>query len=326
MNPGDNAFEHFPFSDGFIHISFLNAMNIFLPFQLPAPADTVATPVWTGSDFQLGQTRVPVLEYSENFAGWSDDLTLLHEEVAGDAHPIDVASRADALRQLHRNFHGVDAPVIMEIGCSSGFLLRHIVNDLPKATLVGADVVKAPLYKLAEQLPHVPLLRFDLLQCPLPDASFDAIVLLNVLEHIEDDLRAMDQLYRLLKPGGVGIIEVPAGPHLYDGYDKALMHFRRYAMPDLVAKLEGAGFAVIRRSHLGFFVYPAFAYVKWRNQHSNLSDVHGLVTDQAKNTSSSFIMRAAMSAESFLGRLMSFPLGIRCLVTAKKAISHRGKY
>lgn len=320
MNPGDYAFEHFPFSDGFIHISFLNAMNRLLPFQLPAPADTVATPVWTGSGFQFGQTRVPVLEYSENFAGWSDDLTLLHEEVAGDAHPIDVASRADALRQLHRNFHGVDAPVIMEIGCSSGFLLRDIVNDMPKATLVGADVVKAPLYKLAEQLPHVPLLRFDLLQCPLPDASFDAIVLLNVLEHIGDDLRAMGQVYRLLKPGGVAIIEVPAGPHLYDGYDKALMHFRRYAMPDLVAKLERAGFTVIRRSHLGFFVYPAFAYVKWRNQRSSFGDVHGVVTNQAKNTSSSSLMRAVMAAEALFGRFASYSVGIRCLVTVEKSL------
>ena len=294
-------------------------MNSLLPFQLPSPNGVDSTPVWTGSGFLVGQKLVPVLEYSENFAGWSDDLTLLHEEVAGDAHPIDVASRADALRQLKRHLGAIDSPVIMEIGCSSGFLLRDIANALPKSTLVGADVVKAPLYYLAEELPHVPLIRFDLLQCPLPNAAFDAIVLLNVLEHIEDDSLAMIQLFRLLKPGGVAIIEVPAGPKFYDGYDKALMHFRRYAMPDLVANLERVGFAIIRRSHLGFFVYQAFAFVKRRNQRFNTSEGNRVVTDQAKDTSSSLLMRAAMSAESFLGRLSSFPLGIRCLVTAKKA-------
>ena len=319
MNPGDHVLDRPPASAIPIHHSRLHAMNSLLPFQLPVPEGSDATPVWTGSGFLLGQKLVPVLEYSENFAGWSDDLTLLHEEVAGNTHPIDVASRADALRQLKRNLGAVDAPVIMEIGCSSGFLIQDVANAFPKATLVGADVVKAPLNKLAERLPHVPLIRFDLLQCPLSDAAFDAIVLLNVLEHIEDDLRAIGQVYRLLKPGGVAIIEVPAGPNLYDGYDRALMHFRRYAMPDLVAKLERVGFEIIRQSHLGFFVYPAFAYVKKRNQLSKLRDMHDVMIDQAKNTSSSFLMRIVMPAESLLGRVVSFPIGIRCLISLKKS-------
>lgn len=289
-----------------------------LPFELPSPDGFTEHPVWTGSGFQLGGKRVSVLEYSENFAGWSDNLTTLHEESAGNAHPIDRASRADAVRQLGICLKGNSTPTVLEVGCSSGFLLDDISKELPRATLVGADVVRDPLYKLAKELPTIPLMRFDLLQCPLPDGVFDAVVLLNVLEHIEDDVRAMRQLFRLLKPNGVAIIEVPAGQHLYDSYDKALMHFRRYAMHDLVAKLQGVGFDVIRRSHLGYFIYPAFAYIKRRNQKHEFVDTQALVSRQARDTSSSFLMKMAMSVELLAGRYVSYPIGIRCLVTASK--------
>ena len=289
-----------------------------LPFKLPVRQGSTEIPLWTGTGFKIGDALFPVLEYSVNFAGWSDDLTTLHEESAGDAHPIDQASRSDAIRQLQLCLKGNPAPVILEIGCSSGFLLKEISLALPHAVLVGADVVNEPLYRLAEKLPNVPLMRFDLLKCPLPDATFDAVVLLNVLEHIEDDTEALRRITCLLKPGGFVIIEVPAGPHLYDAYDKALMHFRRYAMSDLVAKIEKSGLVVSCKSHLGFLVYPAFAYVKRRNQKSHHNDADSVVAKQAKDTASSFLMRTAMRLESLLARFVSFPTGIRCLITARK--------
>jgi SAM-dependent methyltransferase len=63
------------------------------------------------------------------------------------------------------------------------------------------------------------LLHFDLRHCPLPDGSFDGVILLNVLEHIKEDAAALRQIARILKPGGIAAIEVPAGRGLYDIYD-----------------------------------------------------------------------------------------------------------
>jgi ubiquinone/menaquinone biosynthesis C-methylase UbiE len=293
-----------------------------LPFSLPPPDGYTVSPVWTGNGFKLGDNVVPVLEYSENFAGWSDDLTMLHEEAAGDTHPIDKASRTDAVRQLLSHVSSKKNPTILEIGCSSGFLLADILKSMPNAVVVGADVVKEPLLRLAERFPELPLIRFDLLQCPLPEATFDAVVLLNVLEHIQDDTHALSQIHRLLKPGGIVIIEVPAGQHLYDLYDEALRHFRRYAMPELVRKLESNGFEVVRKSHLGCFVYPAFSYVKKRNKRAGnsgrLPTSQAHVTQQAKKTSNSPLMHLAMRMELAIGSKVSYPFGIRCLVTAYK--------
>ncbi len=290
-----------------------------LPFPFPPPRGSNEVPQWTGAGFRLGDRIVPVLEYSENEAGWSDDLTQLHEEAAGDAHPIDTASRNDALAQLAVRF-GARAFTLLEVGCSSGFMLEALRRRFPSATVIGADVVRAPLYALADEHPSVPLLRFDLVRCPLPSESFDAVVMLNVLEHIDDDAAALAQTYRILKPGGVAVIEVPAGPHLFDAYDKALLHFRRYRLAELTQKLEGAGFAVERQSHLGFFLYPAFAMVKRLNQRRQAKplDPEEVVKNQASRTSKSRLLSLAVNLETALGKVVSYPIGIRCLVVGRK--------
>jgi ubiquinone/menaquinone biosynthesis C-methylase UbiE len=274
-------------------------------------------PVWTGNGFQLGGTRVPVLEYSENFAGWSDDLTSLHEDAAGDAHPIDRASRHDAIRQLGRHVRASN-PVILEIGCSSGYMIQALRASFPAALIIGADVVREPLHRLAEAMPTVPFLRFDLLECPLPDACVDAVVMLNVLEHIEDDDLALSQVRRILKSSGVLVLEVPAGPALYDSYDQALRHFRRYDSRALSAKVRRAGYEVLRRTHLGFFLYPLFALVKRRNQRrAALIDAKATVVRQASRTANNPLLAMLLALETRLASDVEFPVGIRCLLTCR---------
>ena len=290
-----------------------------LPLDLPIPEGYSVPPKWDGRNFVFGDKKTPVLEYSEDFAGWSDDLTALHEEVAGDSHPIDLASRNDAIEQVKKFMPSAEA-VIMEIGCSSGFLIRDLVKYFPKAVILGVDVVKEPLYRLAENLPGIPLIRFDLLQCPLPESTVDILVMLNVLEHIENDIGALQKVFNLLKPEGYLIIEVPAGPYLYDSYDKELHHFRRYSARELQDKLTEAGFTVCRKSHLGFFIFPAFLAAKLLKKLSYHKESKEVVRNQVASTSSNSLVRLAMFFESkYLSRL-SLPFGIRALTVAKKRV------
>jgi SAM-dependent methyltransferase len=290
-----------------------------LPFRLPPPSAEDTEPVWMGSGFRLGSRVVRVVDYGENLAGWSDDLTELHDRAAGEFHPIDVASRRDAVRQIRRRVTA-PRPTILEIGCSSGYLLRDMAAALPDAVVIGADVVRGPLERLADRLPGVPLLRFDIQACPLPPGSVDAVVMLNVLEHVEDDGAALRQVHRILRPGGIVVVEVPAGPQLFDDYDRALRHFRRYRAIELAAKLEQAGFGVLRRSHLGFFLYPAFVLAKRRSQRSRLApeNLGRHVEQQVSATASNRLMGAALTVEAVLGRWIGYPIGIRCLVSGQR--------
>jgi len=279
---------------------------------------------WSGEKFLLdeGKRQVRVLSYGVDKSGWTDELTHLHEDAAGGDYFIDVASRTHALREIERSIEKIPS-TILEVGCSSGFLLRDLVANFPRHTVVGADYTLDTLNALAPRFPGVPLLRFDLSRCPLPDAFADVVVLLNVLEHIEDDRSALAHLYRITAPGGHVIIELPAGPRLFDVYDRALMHFRRYEMLKLVELCQGAGFAIERRSHLGIFLYPLFYLTKRMNQFRFRNvDGPGAQAAVAKmiNTTSKSppLMNRIMRAEAAVREHVYLPFGIRCLVTCRK--------
>jgi SAM-dependent methyltransferase len=291
------------------------------PNIFPSLPDNPYRPEWVGQGFQVGNEFFHVLSYEKSSSGWTDDLTTFHEETAGESHFIDQASRKQAVYQLTKHIK-TDKPVIMDIGCSSGFLIKEIKKVLPSSFVIGTDVVMGPLMKLASTNPDTPLLHFDLTRCPLPDNSVDAVVLLNVLEHIENDELAVRQLFRILKPGGIAVIEVPAGPELYDIYDEHLMHYRRYRLSDLRRIFLDQKFSVLHQSHLGFFLYPGFFLVKKLRKGKRADilyeEIPERVSHDIKKSGSNPFFHVLMEFELLAGRLISYPFGIRCLLTAQK--------
>jgi len=291
-----------------------------LPFDFPPLEKGSSQPVWTGSGFMVDGELKPVLDYSSNIEGWDDDLTYFQESSAGSDHRINIASRRYALGQLKKHVKK-DFPVILEIGCSSGYMLQAMQKSFPKALILGSDSVSGPLNKIAIESRGIPLIQFDLVKCPLPDTSVDVVVLLNVLEHIQDDLSALHQVNRILKPGGIAILEVPAGTGLYDVYDELLLHLRRYSLPGLNKLSRDAGFEIVRTSHLGFFAYPAFWLTKKRNQHflkgANIKP-EKIVEQNIRKTRSNLLLNILLSLELALGKYLKYPFGIRCLMTCVK--------
>ena len=295
-----------------------------VPRQFAWPALRGASSVWTDRGFRVADETSGVLDYEAGDSGWSEDLTQFHEDIAGEGvHPIDVASRRRARAALKRHVRArADDAVLLEAGCSSGFLLREIVADRPRSLVIGSDYIRGPLERLADTFPTLPLLRFDLVKCPLPSDSVDAVVMLNVLEHIEDDAAALGQVNRVLKPGGTAVIEVPAGPELFDVYDRYLHHFRRYRLIELCRLVERAGLRIVNRSHLGFLVYPVFAMVKRRNQRwLDAPDAvqREVVARHIRSSGQGPFLRWATAIEERFAARISSPLGIRCVVTAVKA-------
>src|SRR6185437_4450134 len=72
--------------------------------------------------------------------------------------------------------------------------------------------------------------------------SFDTVVCLNVVEHVQDDVGTLENIRNVLAEGGRAIILVPCGPRLYGSLDEVLGHFRRYTKEQLTKVAEQAGF------------------------------------------------------------------------------------
>jgi SAM-dependent methyltransferase len=293
----------------------------FADFPWPQLSNQKPTPVWVGNGFRIGSEFSEVLSYGESESAWSDDLTAMHEAEASSSHPIDLASRALAVRSM-RELVNRPRRVVLDIGCSSGFLIQNLQTLLPALSIFGADYLTGVVIKAARRNRGVPFVQFDLRKCPLPDGCIDGVTALNVLEHIDDDYRALNEIYRILAPQGIAHVEVPAGPACFDLYDEVLMHFRRYRLRDLVAMAKRIGFRVQSATHLGFLIYPAFRLVKFRNQvrYSGLplAAKQSVVKQHIKSTGSSLPMRVALATELNLGRFLRFPFGIRAVMRLSK--------
>jgi ubiquinone/menaquinone biosynthesis C-methylase UbiE len=290
-------------------------------FPWPPLSNLGLTPVWVGNGFRIGSEFSEVLSYGESESAWSNDLTAMHEAEASSSHPIDLASRTLAVQSMGELVNRPSS-VVLDVGCSSGFLIRNLQTLLPNLSILGADYLTDVVIKAARRNPGVPFIQFDLRECPLPDGCVDGVTALNVLEHIDDDYRALNEIYRILAPQGIAHVEVPAGPACFDLYDEVLMHFRRYRLRDLVTMARKIGFEVRSATHLGFLIYPAFRLVKFRNRvrysRLPLSTKKSVVKRHIKSTGSSLPMRIALGAELNLGRFLRFPFGIRAVMRLSK--------
>ncbi|MDH5747896.1 MAG: class I SAM-dependent methyltransferase [Rhodospirillales bacterium] len=93
----------------------------------------------------------------------------------------------------------------------------------------------------------------EMLSHELPERSRDVIILVNVLEHIENDGEAIKSFFRILRPGGHLLLFVPALACLFSKLDTALGHYRRYHLKDLRAQVEGVGFTTTVARYFDLF-------------------------------------------------------------------------
>lgn len=137
---------------------------------------------------------------------------------------------------------GPAAARVLEIGCGTGNVLRLLERVCGGCTVVGLDPFMEAL-DLARRRTACPLVRGGLMEMPF-GRVFDLVCLLDVLEHLEDDLEALRRLGRVLKPGGWLILTVPAHMSLWSAFDRASGHRRRYSCAGLAGLLHRAGFEV----------------------------------------------------------------------------------
>ena len=137
---------------------------------------------------------------------------------------------------------------VLEVGAGIGNLT---VNLTPRDIYWATDVNPQYLQQLQELVPTRPYLHVQFTDITRPETfpqhqTFDTVICLNVLEHVEDDLTTLRCIRDVLEDGGRAIILVPQGPRLYGEMDRAVGHHRRYTEAQLRAMAVKVGFSVQR--------------------------------------------------------------------------------
>lgn len=145
---------------------------------------------------------------------------------------------ADTIRPYVGNY-------VLEIGAGMGNLTSHIT---PRRRYVASDInlnyldylKNFCLYKPYMEVKSIDLTREE--DFAPYQQQFDTVICLNVLEHIEDDLAGLRNMYQVLRPGGRAIVLVPHGDWLFSSFDTVLGHYRRYSDKRLQEAMAKTGF------------------------------------------------------------------------------------
>lgn len=139
---------------------------------------------------------------------------------------------------------------ILEVGSGIGRVSKFIVRDFKHVVL--SDYSDKYIKILRKKYKVV--IKLDLTKGTRQ--KFDCIISCNVLEHIEDDKQAINNLYKMLRPGGILILQLPACPFLFNEVDKSIYHYRRYTVNSLRNKLKQ--FKIIKTHYFNFAGIPGW--------------------------------------------------------------------
>ncbi len=149
---------------------------------------------------------------------------------------------------------------VLEVGCGAGRFLRAISVARPGLVRVGCDVSRSALARLAAEAPEIEIRAIEGEGgLPAADAEFDAVLALDVLEHLEDPDAMLAESWRVLAPGGILHLHVPCEGDVLSPWrwlpaqagERGLKrrfggHLQRFRRAELLARVEAAGFERLR--------------------------------------------------------------------------------
>lgn len=205
----------------------------------------------------------------------------------------------------------------LEIGCGTGFVLSGLEQEFPQLPLTGCDIYPEALIFSGERLSRTRLLLADVRGLPFRSV-FSLIGAFDVLEHIEDDSKVLNEINLSLGRHGKLILSVPQHKSAWSNVDLSASHVRRYAAKELKKKLENSGFEILESFSFVFLLFPAVMF--WRIVGESLPIFHRKAVPELDIPPVlNFILQRIMDLELFFIRCgVRFPCGASLLIVAQK--------
>jgi SAM-dependent methyltransferase len=174
-------------------------------------------------------------------------------------------------RQFAQAIAGLDLPGPdnirwLDAGCGTGKTLEQLSQGREGFGLdFSPEALALSRKRMAEAGSAVtPLVRASVEAIPLRDATFDLIISADVLYHrgVADDVAALAEMARCLRPGGYLLVNLPAFSWLFSSHDVPIHTARRYTRGELTAKLVQAGLSPVRVSYWNWLLFPPLALIR----------------------------------------------------------------
>ncbi len=204
---------------------------------------------------------------------------------------------------------------ILEAGCGTGGNLQM----LSRYGEISAMELDETACQLANQR-QITQVKRGSLPDNIPFASdYDLILILDVIEHLDDDLSALKALYYKLKPGGYLLVTVPAYMFLWSEHDEINHHKRRYRLKTLKQVVKKAGYEISYGSYFNTFLFPVVAIVRslaklLPKQNNNQISSDLVVPSKPVNQ----ILKSLFANERYLINKFPLPFGVSVLLLARK--------
>jgi SAM-dependent methyltransferase len=204
---------------------------------------------------------------------------------------------------------------ILDVGCGTGYFIEA-VHDRYEAWGIDPSPIAVRMCRERGLERVVQGTAYDL--SSVGERRFDAVYFLDVIEHLDDDARALGEAKRVLRPGGVVVITVPAFKFLWSDHDVVNQHRRRYDRPGLAALLDKVGLKAERLTYFNFYLFGlagmdrlASRFLR-RRVSAELRVPNPLINRLMGNTFRSERYRVADSSRR------PFPFGLSLLAVARK--------
>jgi len=200
---------------------------------------------------------------------------------------------------------------ILDIGCGTGANLEMLAEF---GDAEGVDVSDEALEfcKSKGLIVHKGLAE----ELPFENGEFDLVTALDVVEHLDDDIAGLKEMYRVVRDGGRALVFVPAFMWLWGVQDDISNHRIRYTRIQIVARLEEAGFKVERSTYANITFFAPILLGRL------IMKLTGLKPESENNINVSAlngVFGSLFSAERFWLKRANFPFGVSIVVTASKS-------
>jgi SAM-dependent methyltransferase len=202
---------------------------------------------------------------------------------------------------------------ILDAGCGTGINLKclQILGDV-----YGLDISKNALIFSRIRGLHS-LICGSVDKLPLKNELFDLVLALDVIEHMDEDVSAVRELNRVLKPGGRLIITVPAFQFLWTSHDLAVHHKRRYTRSGLLNILRLSGFEIEKATYWNFFLFFPVAMVRLSKKVRRSGNA--MQTDLAELPPLlNGLLQRLISIENAILKRFDLPVGISVMCMCRK--------